>query len=299
MIDPRQNRCVALQNCTCPQGQVKGCRSLCPRTCDNPNPTCIEPLVCNPACVCPSGTVLDPRQNRCVVFANCTCPEGKVMGCRSLCPATCANPNPTCIEPLVCTPACVCPSGTVLDSRQNRCVPRQNCSCPIRGQVMGCRSLCPATCDRPNRTCIEPLVCNPACVCPSGTVLDTRRNRCVTLQRCSCPSGFVKGCQSLCPRTCDNLNPSCIEPLICRPACVCRSGTVYDSRRNRCVAPLSCTRGNIQRNLKVHLFSLLLFIPSSLSFESSQSLLLHQPVFFLQLSWPPQCYLCSRLLWVM
>ena len=256
VIDYRQNKCVPRSNCTAPptpplctavQGQVLGCQSLCPPTCDTPVRTCIEPAICRLGCVCPSGTVIDTRQNRCIPLQNCSCPQGFVRGCRSLCPATCKNPNPICIEPLVCNPACVCPLGTVFDSRQNQCVPHQNCSCPIRGQVIGCRSLCPATCDNPNSSCIEPLVCIRACVCPSGTVYDRRQNRCVTLQQCSCPRGLVRGCRSLCPPTCENPNSSCTEPVICTPACVCPLGTVFDSRQSRCVAPLRCTRGKARQ----------------------------------------------------
>ena len=173
----------------------------------------------------------------------------KVVGCRSLCPATCNDPNPTCIQPFVCTPACVCPKGTVLDENNNQCVELTNCSsfqCPAQGQVIGCQSLCPPTCDQPTPTCIQPYICQIGCTCPSGTVLEVdmqgRPSRCVTLDKCPshCDHNQVLGCQSLCPATCDDPNPTCIQPFVCNLGCVCPIGTVLDTYSGQCVDPTQC-----------------------------------------------------------
>ena len=179
----------------CPvQGQIRGCESPCPLDCDNPFPRPCFAVCQQGGCVCPGGTIIDRRQNKCVPPSNCSappplqCSNGKVKGCRSLCPATCDNPNPTCFEPLVCNEDCVCPSGTVLDNRSNSCVPLHRCSCSL-GKVRGCRSLCPATCNDPNPTCIQPLLCVSDCVCPVGTVLNSLTDRCVPQSQC--PNGTL------------------------------------------------------------------------------------------------------------
>ena len=47
--------------------------------------------------------------------------------CGTACPPTCSEPYPrTCT--LHCVPGCQCPSGTVLDEQQNKCVKAEECS---------------------------------------------------------------------------------------------------------------------------------------------------------------------------
>ena len=197
----------------CPiKGQVyKECGSACPPTCGDPNPNCF--LQCQAGCICPTGTVLDTTKNVCVPLAKCTpsnlsilkvhmllfvehyvaCPiKGQVYKeCGSACPPTCGNPNPT---------------GTVLDTTKNVCVPLAKCTpsnlsilkvhmllfvehyvaCPIKGQVYKeCGSACPPTCGNPNPICT--LQCQAGCMCPTGTVLDTTKNVCVSQAKCTCP----------------------------------------------------------------------------------------------------------------
>ena len=113
----------------CPLGKVPGCKSLCPATCNDPKPTCIQPFVCMHGCVCPDDKVLDEISKKCVDPSKCpSCPARQVAGCRSLCPATCENPNPTCIQPAVCTYDCVCESGTVYDTHTDQCVDLSQCT---------------------------------------------------------------------------------------------------------------------------------------------------------------------------
>ena len=58
--------------------------------------------------------------------------------------------------------------------------------CPVAGQVFqSCGSPCNATCSDPFPLCIG--VCQPGCGCPSGHVIDERKNRCVH----SCPGESV------------------------------------------------------------------------------------------------------------
>ena len=56
------------------------------------------------------------------------CPiEGQVFTeCGTACPPTCSKPQPgVCTLP--CVIGCQCPSGTVLDEVQNKCVKRNKC----------------------------------------------------------------------------------------------------------------------------------------------------------------------------
>ena len=134
------------------------------------------------------------------------CPiKGQVYKeCGSACPPTCGDPNPNCF--LQCQAGCICPTGTVLDTTKNVCVPLAKCTpsnlsilkvhmllfvehyvaCPIKGQVYKeCGSACPPTCGNPNPICT--LQCQAGCMCPTGTVLDTTKNVCVSQAKCTCP----------------------------------------------------------------------------------------------------------------
>ena len=57
--------------------------------------------------------------------------------------------------------------------------------CPIEGQVYtDCGSSCPQTCDNVNETIICTADCWQGCECPSGTVIDVERRRCVEPGQC-------------------------------------------------------------------------------------------------------------------
>ena len=131
--------------------------------------------------------------------------------CGSACPPTCSQPNPICTRQ--CVPGCRCPPGTLLNERRQRCVSSvSECMrgtsesnkntlnfsnlnhlsltntgrCSIQGQVFTrCGSACPPTCDKPG-----PSICNRACIpgcqCPRDTILDERRQRCISsISQCS------------------------------------------------------------------------------------------------------------------
>ncbi|XP_039249283.2 uncharacterized protein LOC120326987 isoform X1 [Styela clava] len=125
--------CVKYGDCpSCPYPQVyKTCTSNCPPTCETPNPFCIQS--CAPAgCVCAEGYVQkSDNDTTCVRQEDCkmSCVDPFVENsCPSYCPATCDDPNPTCIQ--VCAPsACTCPKGYLLSKSDNgtTCVLPENC----------------------------------------------------------------------------------------------------------------------------------------------------------------------------
>ena len=58
-------------------------------------------------------------------------------------------------------------------------------ACPIEGQVYTeCGSSCPQTCDNFNDTISCTTECWQGCECPSGTVIDVERRRCVEPSQC-------------------------------------------------------------------------------------------------------------------
>ena len=57
-------------------------------------------------------------------------------------------------------------------------------TCPIEGQVFTtCGTACPPTCSEPGPVACT-LQCVVGCQCPSGTVLEERRKKCVTPDQC-------------------------------------------------------------------------------------------------------------------
>ena len=58
-------------------------------------------------------------------------------------------------------------------------------ACPVEGQVYtDCASSCPPTCDNVNDTIACDAACWQGCQCPSGTVIDEERRRCVEPSQC-------------------------------------------------------------------------------------------------------------------
>lgn len=56
-------------------------------------------------------------------------------------------------------------------------------SCPVEGQVFrSCGGCQKRTCNNPNAPC--PLACFPGCACPTGQVIDTVANKCVSPSQC-------------------------------------------------------------------------------------------------------------------
>ena len=58
-------------------------------------------------------------------------------------------------------------------------------ACPIDGQeYTNCGSSCPRTCDNFNDTIICTTDCWQGCECPSGTVIDVEKRKCVDPSQC-------------------------------------------------------------------------------------------------------------------
>ena len=93
-------------------------------------------------------------------------------------------------------------------------------ACPIDGQeYTTCGSSCPLTCDNFNDTILCNTACWEGCECPSGTVIDVEKRRCVE------------------PSQCDREMPTVIERVLsedrrsCNPNLVCPHNVInsYDT----------------------------------------------------------------------
>jgi len=86
---------VFLSACPIDGQEYTTCGSSCPLTCDNFNDTILCNTACWEGCECPSGTVIDVENRRCVE------------------PSQCGREAPTLVERRVqderCTPRFVCP----------------------------------------------------------------------------------------------------------------------------------------------------------------------------------------------
>ncbi|XP_013404507.1 papilin isoform X2 [Lingula anatina] len=131
---PDESQMTSQNNeCPIPGQQYQTCASMCPATCEMPNPICIK--MCAPAqcqCVHPTPILKD---GRCISEAECPTPSplvaaGSCSGgmewveCSSPCTKTCDNLGEACMD--TCGPAkCQCPTGTVLHLDQ--CIPADKC----------------------------------------------------------------------------------------------------------------------------------------------------------------------------
>ena len=76
------------------------------------------------------------------------CPQGKEYSqCTAHCVPTCSNRNPICTR--ICTPGCICASGTILDEEIGQCVIQIDCSSECRPvNTTSCDNLERKHCDR-------------------------------------------------------------------------------------------------------------------------------------------------------
>ncbi|XP_065913510.1 keratin-associated protein 16-1-like [Dysidea avara] len=128
--------CPPVVQCTDPCASVR-----CPTgsKCEVYKPT--GEVFCNPSCDldnggCPTGQTCSLQVVQCVrapcpPVVQCKCPlEGQVFTtCGTACPPTCNDPGPV-ICTLQCVVGCQCPSGTVLDEKNRKCVKPDQCECP-------------------------------------------------------------------------------------------------------------------------------------------------------------------------
>ncbi|XP_065919808.1 von Willebrand factor-like [Dysidea avara] len=169
------------------------CAPLCHTTCSNFGQTSPCPVVCVRGCGCLQDMAIDEDQRRCVMPSQCpnkTCSvAGQIVkSCASICPQDCFSPaNTSCVIEVCAVDTCECEGvDEVVDNIVGRCVQQEQCTaCPIDGQeYTNCGSSCPRTCDNFNDTIICTTDCWQGCECPSGTVIDVEKRKCVDPSQC-------------------------------------------------------------------------------------------------------------------
>ena len=143
-------KCLAGQTLVRQEGEccptcTRDCKLVaCPVVlCEEGSTPVVPPGQCCPRCMpdvldCSAVLCLQPvceEGERSVVPEGQCCPqcqpvctvEGQIFSdCASRCPRTC-NSNPDILCPTVCVSGCTCPSGQVIDTANNRCVPQDEC----------------------------------------------------------------------------------------------------------------------------------------------------------------------------
>ncbi|XP_015109674.1 inducible metalloproteinase inhibitor protein [Diachasma alloeum] len=176
-----------------------------------------------------STSLESPRPDpRCT--ARCTGgPHDKCTLCGTVCPLTCARPEPGFCTKQCAVNVCRCEEGYVRNAngqcvRPSQC-PRRDPRCTRRctggphDRCTLCGSACPLTCARPN-----PGICTLQCI----------------VNTCECERGYVRNAEGQCVRP--NQCPANREPTECTRRC---TGGPYD-RCTLCgsACPLSCDRPN-------------------------------------------------------
>jgi len=248
----------------------------CKRTCEVPEPVCID--MCRAGCECPVATVWSNKDRMCVHPKKCPEPKPEPIECRSgmewnkcaMCKRTCEEPTPICTRE--CRARCACPEGTVWSNKYLTCVHPKKCpappkpeptECPNKSMVWNQCGGCKRTCEVPNPVCIA--MCRPGCECPKGTVWNNMALMCVHPEKCSapkvpakpdsrvyvagpepprpsptpqCSGGMAWSSCAQCNRTCGNPEGICTRQ--CQARCECPKGTVWSNEYSKCVHPKWC-----------------------------------------------------------
>eukprot|EP00731_Ephydatia_muelleri_P026230 Em0018g330a len=271
--------CVA-----CPvTGQVfTECGSACSSTCDKPVSFCV--LSCVAKCQCPSGQVVDTKNNKCVEQVDCPIPASAAPYISPYqCPSQTRLTKNNCsscssADELCCNSACtkgVLPakpctlvasqgSGLRVGAYVPQCV-SDGTFAPIQSQGSTGYSWCVDISDgKPLSVPVGPgrkpncTVCavsgrtyypGQSYVAPDGcnTCSCTQTGASVCTQR-TCVVCPVKGqTYTTCGSSCDATcaNPTPICTTHCVSKCQCPSGTVLDTSSNKCVSPKSCPNRNV------------------------------------------------------
>ncbi|XP_075975761.1 zonadhesin-like isoform X2 [Anticarsia gemmatalis] len=240
-------------------------------TCDDIGKDCsIDYLNNSPRCVCKPGFYRN-QSDICVPASECGCggdPNAVESSCTSFCPATCDDPDPTCIQ--ACDSAgCVCKPGYILTEKGGRCVKPeecpnyQQCNGDLNATRKSCPNPCPPTCDNAegSKPCTKACLVS-GCECKTGYILNKLGGQCVLPE--NCPGGFPTcgenktyvecfvGCPpSYCPNEYNTGFVDCVVAYPCNPGCACaRSDYLMISYEDpRCVLasdcpPVTCSNPN-------------------------------------------------------
>lgn len=244
----------------CPKpNTIIGCKNDCPKTCTEPDKAPCEGETCILECVCKDGYVLNSTGD-CVLQEECTplppkCKRNEIYtSCKSDCPATCSNQNPTCTTK-TCVEGCECAPGFVRKTIGGKCIPVTSCKncwwkCPVNEEI-GCENLCPQTCNNATQAPCLREQCKLACVCKKG-FLELPDGSCG--HPSECPLQCLKpnteiGCKTSCPATCDDPEISCPPEPQCVSDCICKPGYVQNSDgdcvlQSECPTKFECTGNN-------------------------------------------------------
>ena len=120
------------------------------------------------------------------------CEEGqKLIVPDGECCPKCVPDNPDCSAVFCLQP--VCEGGEELVVPDGECCPRCQPVCTVKGQTFSsCASRCPRICNSPPVFC--PAVCVEGCTCPSGQLIDTINNRCVSEDKCPSRGKICMAC---------------------------------------------------------------------------------------------------------
>ncbi|XP_046960653.1 zonadhesin-like [Vanessa cardui] len=147
----------------------------------------------------------------------------------------CAQQGQLCVDVVEggCIPGCRC-KDPLLRTEDGSCVPADQCPliCTGQNEAVGCRTLCPETCNSIGKNCsiIEPAVCVPACRCKPGFYRNSN-NVCVPEEQCPTPivcrpDEVYSGCSNGgCGRwKCSQPGPLCIDLVEggCIEGCRCK-----------------------------------------------------------------------------
>ncbi|XP_070504619.1 keratin-associated protein 10-4-like [Chironomus tepperi] len=212
--------------CQIPNMIHKDCGSLCPLTCENPDPqVCVE--VCVIGCFCKDGYLLHngicirPDQSQSTENP-CPNPNMEWNECGSLCEPSCGQEFLVCAD--VCVPKCSCGYGYTLDSNGN-CIPPHECptmTCTEPNtEYSQCGAVCEPTCRHPSPFCEG---CFEGCICKAGYI---RNDLAQTDSReCRDLHAIWSDCGSDCEPTCNEKPEFCSD--VCIQKCVCEEGYVLD-----------------------------------------------------------------------